>query len=571
MFLDITDIRQPLCAPLFMMALLLPPQDAAISPRGKPTPEQIAWHEMEVTMFLHWHPGTWQGREYDNRSTPLDQIDPPHLDTDQWCRVALSFNARQIVFVAKHAGDFCWWQTDTTDYSIKSTPYRDGKGDVLAELARSCRKFGLKLGIYVYPGNEDLGAGLGSGGRTRDPAKQEEASRIYRQQITEVLSRYGPISEVWFDGSCLIDVKDIIDRHAPKAMIFQSPHATLRWPGNEAGIAPYPAWQTVKNKDALTGVATNRHSDPDGDVWLPMEMDVPLLDHKWLWGPDTDHMMRSVEQLMEIYYKSVGRGCVLLLNATPDTTGRIPESHVRRYKEFGEAIRRIYANREGEVSGRGSTLELRFDGPTRVDHLVTMEDIGRGHVVRAYEIEGLVDGQWRLLVSGSSIGHKRIDVVPTLSVAALRFRAVETRGEPVIRSFAAYHAGVPEPVPVARVRASSSHVSGRFPPENMADGNERTRWASVDGSKEGETWLEFDFDGSHVIEAVRWNEGWNRVRAYRLERRVKGKWQTFFEGTAMAQETARFAPMEMERVRVVITSTQDDPTIWEATFLKKLD
>jgi alpha-L-fucosidase len=411
---------------------------AQATPRGLPTPEQIAWHEMEIEMFLCLDPCTWQGREYDDHSTPLSEINPTNLDTDQWCEVAKSFGAKQILFVAKHTGGFCWWQTETSEYSIKNTPYKDGKGDVLAELANSCRKHGLKLAIYVYPGDDQWGAGIGSGGRTKDPAKQEAYSKVLRQQWTEVLTGYGEVSEVWFDGSCVVEVGDILSAYAPRAMVFQGPHATLRWPGNERGIAPYPTWQTVKKTDAATGVSTGKHSDPDGDVWLPMEMDTTLLDHKWFWAPDTDHMMKSLEHLMDIYYKSVGRGGVLLLNATPDTTGRIPESHVRRYREFGEAIRRIYENKTGETAGTGRTLEMRFDRPTAVNHVITMEDIRYGHIVRAYEIDGLIDGRWRKLVEGISIGYKRIDVIDTVAVEGLRLRVTRAVDQPVIKRFTAY-------------------------------------------------------------------------------------------------------------------------------------
>ena len=408
--------------------------------RGVPTPEQIAWHEMEIEMFLCLDPCTWQGREYDDRSTPLNEINPTELDTDQWCEVARSFGAKQILFVAKHTGGFCWWQTETTDYSIKSTPYKDGKGDVPAELAKSCKAHGLKLGVYVYPGDDQWGAGIGSGGSTSDPARQEAYNKVYRQQLTEVLGRYGEISEVWFDGSCVIEVGDILRNHAPQAMVFQGPYATLRWPGNEQGIAPDPAWQTVKKEDARTGVATAAHGDPDGDVWLPMEMDTTLLDHKWFWGPDTDRMMKSLDRLMETYYCSVGRGCVLLLNCSPDTTGRVPESHVARYKEFGQAVRRIYENKKGETSGAGITLEIRFEKPTAVNHIITMEDIRQGHIVRAHEVDGLVSGEWRRLLGGTSIGYKKIDVVDTTQVEGVRLRVTEAVGEPAIRSFAVYEA-----------------------------------------------------------------------------------------------------------------------------------
>ncbi|MEA3365141.1 MAG: alpha-L-fucosidase, partial [Candidatus Hydrogenedentes bacterium] len=214
--------------------------------RGVPTPEQIAWHEMEIEMFLALDPCTWQGREYDDHSTKLSEINPKALDTDQWCEVAQLFGAKQILFVAKHTGGFCWWQTETTDYSIKNTPWKNGKGDVLADLAESCRNYGLKLGVYIYPGDDQWGAGIGSGGKTDDPNKQEAYNKVLRQQWTEVLTRYGEVSEVWFDGSCVVEVGDILRKYAPKAMVFQGPHATLRWPGNERGIAPYPAWQTVK-------------------------------------------------------------------------------------------------------------------------------------------------------------------------------------------------------------------------------------------------------------------------------------------------------------------------------------
>ena len=405
---------------------------------GKPTPEQVAWHAMEMEMFVCLDPCTWQNREYDNHSTPLSEINPEKLDTVQWCRVAQSFGAKQILFVAKHTGGFCWWNTDTTDYGIKDTPWRGGKGDVIAELSESCRNHGLKLAIYVSPGDDTWGAPMGSGGRTRDPAKQEEYNKVFRQQMTEVLSRYGPISEVWFDGSCVIEVGDILKKYAPKAMVFQGPHATIRWPGNERGIAPYPCWQTVNKKDALTGVSTAAHSDPEGDVWLPFEMDTTLLDHKWFWGENTDHMMKSVDTLMRIYYESVGRGCVLLLNSTPDTSGVIPPAQVERYGEFAAEIERRFGQSLGETSGRGDIVELVFEEPTVINHVITMEDIRNGHTVRAYAIEGLRNGNWNELYRGCSMGYKKIDYFPEATVTRLRIRVIDCSGEAMINRMAAF-------------------------------------------------------------------------------------------------------------------------------------
>ncbi len=409
---------------------------------GLPSPEQVAWHEMELEMFLCLDPCTWQGREYDNHSTPLEEINPAALDTEQWCEAAKAFGAKQILFVAKHTGGFCWWPTETTDYCVRNIAWKNGQGDVLGELAESCRRHGLKLGVYIYPGDDQWGAGIGSGGKTADPSRQEAYNAVLRQQWTEVLTRYGEISELWFDGSCVVELGDIIERYAPKAMVFQGPHATLRWPGNEKGIAPEPAWQTVRRADAETGVATGAHSDPDGEVWLPMEMDTTLLDHKWFWGPDTDHMLKSVDTLMDVYLKSVGRGCVLLLNATPDTSGRIPESHMQRYREFGAAIERLYANQKGEAAGgEGTSFELRFDEATPVTHVVVQEDIRRGHAVRKYQLEAETGGKWGLLARGEAIGYKRIEVFDRIPATALRLRITESAATPKILQFAAYEMG----------------------------------------------------------------------------------------------------------------------------------
>jgi alpha-L-fucosidase len=432
-----------LSACLFLLSVTL----SVMAQPGIPTPEQIAWHEMEIQMFLCLDPCTWQGREYDDHSTPLEAINPSLLDTDQWCETAKSFGAKQILFVAKHTGGFCWWPTETTEYCVRNIPWKNGKGDVLGELAESCKRHGLKLGVYIYPGDDQWGAGIGSGGRTADPAKQEEYNEVLRRQWTEVLTNYGEISELWFDGSCVIDLSDIILTYAPKAMVFQGPHATLRWPGNEHGIAPEPAWQTVRRDGAASGGATGSHSDPNGEVWLPMEMDTPLLDHKWFWAPDTDHMLKPLDKLMEIYLSSVGRGGVLLLNATPDTTGLIPESHLARYHEFGAAIQRLYENKKGGISGEGTDFTINFEHPTAVTHVVIQEDIRRGHAVRKYRVEGLSNGEWQLLAAGEPVGYKRIETFDKVAVTALRLLITESATTPNILHFDAYEtehfAGMP--------------------------------------------------------------------------------------------------------------------------------
>jgi alpha-L-fucosidase len=322
-------------------------------------------------MFACLDPCTWQGREYDNHSTPLWRINPSKLNTDQWCEVALSWGAREILYVAKHTGGFCWWQTETSDYSIRKTPYKNGKGDVLKELSESCKKYGLNLGIYVYPGDETWGAGIGSGGKTQDPSRQEAYNKVFRQQLTEVLSNYGHITEVWFDGSCIIGVNDILEKYASKSVILQGPKATLRWPGTESGKLFYPAWNTLSGSTLNTGISTQYDDDPDGDAWAPLEADVTLYNHNWFWSAANEKKRRSLEELMEIYYKSVGYGGVLLLNSTPDTTGLIPSDDVKLYAEFGKEISSrfdtpLYALED--TSGR--YLEMEFKTPETIKHII---------------------------------------------------------------------------------------------------------------------------------------------------------------------------------------------------------
>jgi alpha-L-fucosidase len=405
-----------------------------------PTEVQYRWHEQERIMFVCLDPCTWQGREYDDHSTPLERINPVKLDTDQWCEAALSWGAREILFVAKHTGGFCWWQTGTTGYGIKDTPYKEGQGDVLGELAESCRKFGLNLGIYVYPGDETWGAGIGSGGRTADPARQEAYNQVFRTQLKEVLTNYGDVLEVWFDGSCIIDVSDILEIHAKNAVIFQGPHASLRWPGTESGKLFYPVWNTLKKEDLLTGVSTQVHSDPDGDVWAPLETNTTLYDHYWFWSPEKEQHRKSLDEIMECYYKSVGYGSVFLLNSTPDTTGLIPEDDVRFYVELGQEIHRRFDQPLAEISDqRGTEIRLDLPEPSRLNHVITMEDYRYGQRIRAYRIEGLKDDSWEVLCTGSSIGRKKIDYFDPVRVEAIRLVVEEHVGTPLIRSLSATH------------------------------------------------------------------------------------------------------------------------------------
>ncbi len=403
-----------------------------------PSPEQLIWQDYEIGMFIHFSMNTWQDQEYDDLGVPLSEFNPDRLDTDQWAQTAVDMGAKYVVFVAKHVGGFCMWPTKTTDYAVQNTPWRNGKGDVLADLSDSCRKHGLRLGVYLSPADRKHGATVG--GRCSSPDEQDRYAALYREQLTEILSQYGEMVEVWFDGSLVVEVGDILARYAPRAMVFQGPYATIRWVGNESGFAPYPAWNSVRCVDGESGIATAANGDPLGAMWLPLECDARMR-RDWFWSGKNADTLKSVDELMEMYYLSVGRGATLLLNHTPDTTGLIPEADAKRSREFGLEVKRRFGRSLAETNGIGASIELELNGTKRIDHVITMEDTAFGERVLEYAIEGLNGGTWQTLCEGTSVGHKRIDGFKPIEVSKIRFRAVKAQAPPIIRKLAAYDTG----------------------------------------------------------------------------------------------------------------------------------
>ena len=417
--------------------------DPSAAHLAKPTPGQLEWADMELEMFLCLDPCTWQGREYDNHSTPLTEMKLSKLDVGQWCEAAKSFGAKQIVLVCKHTGGFCWWPTETTDYCVRNIPWKAGKSNLVKEVADACRKHGLQMGIYIYSDDVRYTKAIGKGGRTDDPSKQEEWNAKLRQQWTEVLTLCGPdlIHEVWFDGGCIVPLQDIIEKLAPKAQIFGGPHATVRWPGTESGKLPYPCWSSIG-----AGVNSDGESagNPDGPRWCPPECDTVLYGrggHNWFWSPRNESRRHTLAELMDIYLKSVGRSGVLLLNSSPNTDGRIPVADMDAYAAFGAEIQRRFGQPLGQTNGVGDALELDLSGAKKVNQTWIMEDTRGGHRIRGYALEGrAATGQWQLLAQGSSVGHKRIEIFQEATLDRLRLRITKSVGTPIVRDFAAFYA-----------------------------------------------------------------------------------------------------------------------------------
>jgi alpha-L-fucosidase len=410
---------------------------------ARPSADQVAWQDLEVGMFVHFAPNTWQNKESDDLSTPLSEIDPKELNTDKWAQTAVNLGAKYIVFVAKHQGGFCMWQTETTDYGIKNTPWKGGKGDVVADISASCRKFGLKLGIYCCPRDDHFGAK--TGGICKTPELQAKYDKMYREQLTEVWSRYGKLVEIWFDGSTITPVADLLKKYQPNAMVFQGLEATIRWVGNENGFAPYPCWNGISKADAATGTATALDSNPDGGAWMPNECDVSIRRPDWFWHTDNADKVMTEAEILSVYYRSVGRGAQLLLNIPANREGLLPDKDAGVAKAFGEEVRRRFDKPLAKAAGMGATLTLTLAKPTRIDTVILQEDTTKGERVRGYMLEGRAHGAWKSLGDGVSIGHKRIQPVSATTVDAVRFTATKFAETPVIRTLAVFDTNVAPP------------------------------------------------------------------------------------------------------------------------------
>ena len=420
-------------------------------PQGLPVPskEQAVWQDCEVGMFFHfdipiYKPG-WNFRTFKDFPSP-ELYNPAQLDCDQWMAAAQAIGAKYAVLVAKHCSGFLCWQSDLYPYGVKQSPWRGGKGDVVKDFVEACRKHKIKPGLYAsVTANGYLevdNPGRVNRGKGGDDKKQAAYARQMEKMCEELWSRYGELFEIWFDGGALApdkggpDLVPLLRKHQPKAMVFQGPAATIRWIGNESGVANYPNWSTIKQiggqEDVLSG-------DPGGKIWMPGECDVPIRNHEWFWNPGEDHKVYPLEALMDMYYRSVGYNANLLLNANPNPDGLVPEADVRRYQEFGKEIQRRFGKPVAETAGKGTEVVLQLKRPSVVDHVVIMEDIVRGERVRAYEVEGRTGaGEWKKLCGGISVGHKRIQAFDPVEVAEIRLKCAGSTAEPLIRKLAVY-------------------------------------------------------------------------------------------------------------------------------------
>ena len=391
----------------------------------RPSPQQVAWQDLEIGVLIHFGPNSFMDREWgDGRADP-QVFNPTALDAGQWVAAAKSAGARYVVLVAKHHDGFCLWPTAQTPYSVKASPWRNGHGDLVREVADAARKRGLRFGIYLSPWDRHEP-------RYKDNAAYDD---YYRKELTELVTGYGEITEFWLDGAGseghVYDFDSYVKTlrtYQPNALIFADVgflrYGDIRWVGNESGFAPEENWNVVDRLGYLR--------------WRPAEADTPLRTGHWFWHPNDEKSLKPLAELLDTYDKTVGRGAQLMIGLAPDKRGLLPESDVARLREFGTEIRRIY----GEDSERpemfwssSAPLEIAKAQPMTFDRAVTMERLSGGQRVERYAIEAWDAGRWQVLAAGTTIGHKKIDIFPRTKASRVRLRIIEASSAPQIRMF----------------------------------------------------------------------------------------------------------------------------------------
>jgi alpha-L-fucosidase len=398
---------------------------AAFQSRPVPSPAQLEWQREELAMFLHFGMNTFTNREWGDGKEDPSLFAPSRLDAGQWARTARAAGYRAMILTAKHHDGFCLWPSKTTTHTVARSPWRGGQGDVVREFVDACRDHGLRAGLYLSPWDRNSPV-YGDSPRYND---------LYCDQLTELLTQYGPLSEVWFDGANgegpngrrqTYDwprVWALVRKLQPNAVIFSDAGPDVRWCGNEKGIAGDPNWSTVDPLavpfPGATGpgvTAALQNGDPAGSVWRPAEADTSIRPG-WFYHAAEDGRVRTVDQLVDLYFNSVGRNSKLLLNVPPTPEGLLHPTDASRLVECHERLRGMFAVDRAagvrvtwrRIRGRTMAAELQFGFPVNVSTIRLEEDITKGQTVTSYAFSGLDGDTWRDLSGGSTIGYARLD------------------------------------------------------------------------------------------------------------------------------------------------------------------
>ena len=439
-------------------------QKIDMASRLVPTPQQLAWQQMEFTCFLHFGINTFTGREWGDGKEDPAIFNPTELDCEQWVRALKEGGFKMAIITAKHHDGFCLWPTRTTKHSVASSPWKNGKGDVVQELRKACDKYGLKFGVYLSPWDRNAEC-YGQG---------EAYNKFFIEQLTELLTNYGEVHEVWFDGANgegpngkkqeydWDAILKTIRRLQPKA-VTAIMGDDVRWVGNEGGLGRTTEWSATAlmpnsypgsdevykrlginamSKDLGSRELVSKASDL---FWYPSEVDVSIRPG-WFYHAEEDGKVKSLKHLSDIYFQSVGYNSVLLLNIPPDRRGLIHEADIKRLKEFADyrqqtfADNRVKNGRKYWSTTSGGEAVYALKSKSEINLVMLQEDITKGQRVEAFTVEALTDNGWKEVGKGTTIGYKRMLRFPAVNANKLRVRIDECRLTAYVSQVAAYYA-----------------------------------------------------------------------------------------------------------------------------------
>jgi alpha-L-fucosidase len=424
-----------------------------------PNANQLRWQDMEMYAFIHYSLNTYTDQEWGFGNEDPKLFNPSSLDCRQWARVCKQSGMRGIIFTAKHHCGFCMWPSAYTEYSVKNSPWKDGKGDVVRELAEACREEGLEFAVYLSPWD-----------RNHPEYGRPEYVTYFRNQLRELLTNYGDIFEVWFDGANGGDgwygganetrkidrttyyewpeTYKMIRELQPKCLIWNdgSDRGDLRWVGTEAGNVGETNWSLLYHNGEVPYQMLH-YGVEQGDVWCPGETNTSIRPG-WFYHDAENEHVKSLSKLMDTYYKSVGRNSTLLLNFPIAPNGRIHPNDSLRGIAFKKMIDEVFV--KGKVVSKmkqsGPSTILDFGKPTSINRFLAEEDIAQGQRVRKFSLEAEVDGKWLPLKDAlvdegdglTTIGHRRIICFPTIKATKLRFTILDSKCEPIIKKLDVY-------------------------------------------------------------------------------------------------------------------------------------
>ena len=439
-------------------------QKVDMAARLVPTPQQLEWQQMELTAFLHFGINTFTGREWgDGKENPA-LFNPTDFDAEQWIRSLKEAGFKMAILTAKHHDGFCLWPTKTTGHSVAASPWKDGKGDVVRELRDACDKYGIKFGVYLSPWDRNASC-------YGDSPKYNE---FFIEQLTELLTNYGEVHEVWFDGANgegpngkkqeydWTAILSTIRRLQPRA-VTAIMGDDVRWVGNERGLGRETEWSATvltpgtyarcEEQNKALGVKATSKDLGGRDMlvnakelfWYPSEVDVSIRPG-WFYHQQEDNQVKSLKHLTDIYFKSVGYNSVLLLNIPPDQRGRISDADVNRLKEFADYRKEIFA--DNRVKGGlkawtarpGDTRVYQLKPKSEINVVMLREDISKGQRMEAFTVEALTADGWKEIAKGTTVGYKRLIRIPAVEARQLRVKVDACRLAANISEVAAYYA-----------------------------------------------------------------------------------------------------------------------------------